>query len=184
VKQRRSPEAIEALVVLIALAFAIAAATGGFFVGRATKSSTDKAIMTMALAGHVGGQNLPVSEIGNPARGAQIFVSKHCSDCHSYNGRGGEDAPPLDPMRGHLSAAEIAEMSGQIWNHLPAMLHHFTEEKITVPTFQGSQMADLIAYLHSGKGGPPPVHGDMKPGMNMTGTTSMSGGMMNSTPTK
>jgi mono/diheme cytochrome c family protein len=174
---------VEALVVLVALGLAVAAAAGGFFIGRATKSSTVTAALAMAPAGHVGGENLPVSEIGDPARGAQVFVAKRCSDCHSYNGRGGEDAPPLDSMRGHLSAAEIAEMSGQIWDHLPSMLDHFKEEKIPVPTFQGSQMADLIAYLHSGKGGPPPVHGGM-PGMKMTSTPSMSGGMMNSTPTK
>ncbi|MGE5273811.1 MAG: c-type cytochrome [Verrucomicrobiota bacterium] len=169
---------------MIALGLAIAAAAGGFFAGRATKSSTSASSMVMAPAGHVGGSNLPVSEIGNPVRGAQVFVSKHCSDCHSYAGRGGEDAPPLDFMRGHLSAEEIAGMSGRIWNHLPVMLDHFREEKIEVPTFQGTQMADLIAYLHSGQGGPPRVGKGMEPGMNMDHSGSMSGGMTESTPTK
>ena len=75
-------------------------------------------------------------------------------------------------------------MSGLIWNHLPAMLAHFKDEKITVPTFQGTQMADLIAYLHSGQGGPPPVRKGMGPGMNMNHSGSMSGGMMTTTPTK
>lgn len=37
-------------------------------------------------------------------------------------------------------------MSGRIWDHLPAMLPHFEEEGIPVPTFTGFQMADLIAY--------------------------------------
>ena len=52
-------------------------------------------------------------------------------------------------MRGHLSAAEVANMSGQIWNHLPGMLPHFKEEGLLYPTFQDDQMADLVAYLHS-----------------------------------
>ena len=191
-KKAQAPEVVEALVVLVALALAIAAGVGGFFIGRATKGSTTAASVTVAPAGHVGGPNLAVAQIGNPRQGAQVFVSKHCSDCHSYAGRGGEDAPPLDFMRGHLSAAEIAGMSGRIWNHLPSMLDHFKEENIAVPTFQGSQMADLIAYLHSGQGGPPPVRpgtgmdmgksGSMSGGMTQSGSTS--GGMMQSTPSK
>ena len=165
----RSPEVIEAAVVLTALALAAGAGVTGFFFGRATKGSAATAGAASTLPGHVGGPNLPVSEIGDPAQGAQIFVSKHCSDCHSYEGKGGEDAPPLDFMRGHLSAAEIAGMSGRIWNHLPGMLEHFRHEKIPFPTFENDQMADLIAYLHSGQGGPPPVGGGMQPGMHMEG---------------
>ena len=40
-------------------------------------------------------------------------------------------------------------MSGQIWNHLPAMLEHFKDEGLPVPAFADEQMADLVAYLHS-----------------------------------
>jgi hypothetical protein len=159
----------------------------GWAIGHSSRSGP--ATTTVAAPpGHLGGVNLSVSAIGNPVRGAKILVAKHCSDCHSYAGKGGEDAPPLDFMRGHLSAAEIAGMSGRIWNHLPIMLDHFKEEKIPVPTFQGNQMADLIAYLHSGQGGPPPVtdsgmHMDMSgsgstsgSGMQMGGSGSTSGG--------
>jgi hypothetical protein len=32
-----------------------------------------------------------------------------------------------------MSAREIADMSGQIWDHLPAMLPRFREEKVPVP---------------------------------------------------
>jgi len=53
-------------------------------------------------------------------------------------------------MRGHMSAREIADMSGQIWNHVPQMLSHFEEEGIAFPTFSDEEMADLIAYLHGG----------------------------------
>ncbi len=94
-------------------------------------------------------------EFGDASKGARLFVSKGCADCHSFGGKGGSDAPPLDSMKGHLSAREIANMSGQIWDHLPAMLHHFEEENVPVPTFKGYEMADLIAYLHSGEGAAP-----------------------------
>ena len=38
--------------------------------------------------------------------------------CHTYEGRGGTDAPDLDFMRGKMTANDIANMSGLIWNHV------------------------------------------------------------------
>jgi hypothetical protein len=53
-------------------------------------------------------------------------------------------------MAGHLSATEIANMSGTLWNDMPVMLTHFEDEGVAVPTFSGDEMADLVAYLHGG----------------------------------
>lgn len=83
--------------------------------------------------------------------------------CHSFEGRGGTDAPPLDAMKGELTATDVADMSGTLWNHLPMMRAAFAEEHIPFPTFTGRQMADLIAYLHGG--GPPPEVKGMGPTM-------------------
>lgn len=135
------------LIVLLMLGFAFAAGVAGFFIGRGSAESATSTIATTA-AGHIG-TGLPAHEFGDPVRGAALFTSKGCADCHSYAGQGGTDAPPLDYMSGHLSAREVADMSGQIWNHLPTMLLYFKEEGIPVPTFQDAQMADLVAYLHS-----------------------------------
>ena len=147
------PDAVaEAVIILLALGLAVLAGVVGWVVGHETRSAAKTVALTAtgpAPAGHVGGTNLAVSQIGDPQRGAQIWKQKRCTDCHSFAGKGGTDAPPLDFMRGHLSAREIATMSGQIWDHLPVMLHHFKEENIPVPTFKGDEMADLIAYLHS-----------------------------------
>ncbi len=165
---------IAVVVLLIALAALLGWAVGNQTASK-TKTVTAPGQATMAVpAGHMGGANLPIAQIGDPARGARLWQSKRCSDCHSYGGRGGEDAPALDFMRGHMSAREIADMSGQVWDHLPAMLPHFREEKIPVPTFTQGEMADLIAFLHSGKGAKPgtaPAH----PGM--TGMSGMGGQM-------
>lgn len=97
---------------------------------------------------------LSADEVGNVKDGRELFVSKGCAMCHTYEGRGGTDAPPLDFMRGKLTANDIANMSGVIWNHLPAMKAAFDEEGIPYPEFEGNQMASLVAYLHGG--GPPP----------------------------
>ena len=165
---------IAIVVLLVAIAGMIGWAVGDQTASK-SKTVTVGTQMTMATpAGHMGGANLAIAQIGDPAKGARLWDSKGCSDCHSYGGRGGEDAPPLDFMRGHMSAREIADMSGQVWDHLPAMLPHFREEKIPVPTFTQGEMADLIAFLHSGKGakkGAAPGH----PGMS--GMSGMGGQM-------
>jgi cytochrome c2 len=174
----KKPGALVGLLIAIVVLLVAIAAGLGWAVGNQTASNTKtvtasaQATMT-APAGHMGGPNLAVAQIGDPARGARLWQSKRCSDCHSYAGRGGEDAPPLDYMRGHMSAREIADMSGQVWDHLPAMLPHFREEKIPVPTFTQGEMADLIAFLHSGKGAKAGAPGH--PGM--TGMPGMGGQM-------
>ena len=151
--RKLSPDVAEVLMVLIVLGLAFVGAVAGFIVGRATAEPETTAAVT-APAGHIG-SGLPAREFGDPVRGAVLFGSKSCSMCHSLAGKGGTDAPPLDSMRGHLSAREVANMSGQIWNHVPGMLAQFKEEGIPFPTFTGDQMADLVAYLHSEPGTTP-----------------------------
>ena len=146
--RKLAPEVAEVLIVLVMFGLAVAGGVAGFVIGRGSAEPGTAAAAVSTPEGHIGA-GLPAHEFGDPVRGAALFASKACADCHSYAGRGGTDAPPLDYMSGHLSASEVANMSGQIWNHLPAMLEHFQEEGIPVPTFQGDQMANLIAYLHS-----------------------------------
>ena len=141
---QRETYVVEAFVMLLVLGLIAVGTTAGFIVGRESGSPS----VSPLPAGH-SGVGLPAHEFGDPVRGARLFVSKGCADCHSYGGKGGTDAPPLDYMAGHLSGREVAEMSGQIWNHLPAMLEHFKDEGLPVPAFADEQMADLVAYLHS-----------------------------------
>ena len=156
--------------MLLAVGLAFGAAVVGFAAGREWGDNGRSALAATAPAGHIG-SGLPPHEFGDPAAGAQLFVSKGCASCHSYGGAGGTDAPPLDFMSGHLSAREVANMSGRIWNHLPAMLGHFEEEGIPYPTFADDEMADLVAYLHSE--GEAPVSGASGGGMgNMGGTAT------------
>jgi hypothetical protein len=81
------------LIAVVVLLVAVAAALGwvvGDQTASKTKTVTAAAATTMpAPAGHMGGPNLPIEQIGDPARGARLWQSKRCSDCHSYAGRGG-----------------------------------------------------------------------------------------------
>ena len=149
----KRPSGLAGAIILVTLGLVGGAGLIGWAIGHETSpAATTSAVATNPPAGH-SGAGLPAHEFGNAARGAQLFVSKGCADCHSYGGKGGTDAPPLDYMAGHLSGREIANMSGAIWNHVPAMLPHFQEEGIPFPTFTGFEMADLIAYLHSKRTG-------------------------------
>ena len=147
---QRSAPVLEAAVVLIVLGLVALGTAAGFVVGRESAEPSNGS----PPAGHTGA-DLTADAFGDPSRGAQLFASKGCADCHSYAGRGGTDAPPLDFMAGHLSAREVADMSGRIWNHLPAMLERFREEKLPVPTFAEEEMADIVAFLHSEAKGAP-----------------------------
>lgn len=122
----------------------------GWAIGRETTATRTVTVgaATTAPAGHRG-VGVPAHEFGDPVAGAKLFVSKGCANCHSYGGKGGMDAPPLDYMAGHLSAREIANMSGTIWNHAPAMISAFQAEGTPFPTFSDFEMADVVAYLHS-----------------------------------
>lgn len=156
----RDLHTVEAAWMLLVLGLIAVGITVGAIIGlNWNKSPTG----TAAGAGH-SGAGLPAHEFGDAAVGAKLFTSKGCADCHSYGGTGGKDAPPLDYMAGHLSAREVADMSGRIWNHLPAMIVHFKAEKLPMPTFADNQMADLVAYLHSGTSTSP------------TGTQTRTGG--------
>lgn len=135
---------IEGIVMLLVVGLVAVGSGAGYVVGHVTKTPSTASVP----AGHSGASLIPV-DLGDATAGARLFVSKGCADCHSYGGKGGTDAPPLDFMAGHLSARDVADMSGRVWNHLPVMLDHFKEEGLPVPTFGDGQMADLVAYLHS-----------------------------------
>lgn len=164
----RSPNVVAALIIGGVVGLGASAGSIGWAIGHETH--TTPLIETVVAAaprpsGH-SGASLPPHEFGDPVKGARLFLSRGCAGCHSYAGKGGTDAPPLDFMAGHLSAREVANMSGRIWNHMPAMLPHFKEEGSPFPAFSGYEMADLIAYLHSRQGEAPP-------GPTMTGEMQM-----------
>ena len=81
---------------------------------------------------------------GNPVAGAQVFEEKGCSVCHQ--GQAGAEAEvPLEEMDLHRSVTAIA---GTMWNHSRLMLEAMQQRGLYWPTFERSEMADLIAYMY------------------------------------
>jgi cytochrome c2 len=78
---------------------------------------------------------------GRPSSGKRIFVSKNCAVCHNDASSG---APQL-PIAGREFSG--AAMVSVLWKHGPNMLDQMKAKGIAWPRFEGTQMADLIAYL-------------------------------------
>lgn len=79
-------------------------------------------------------------------RGWKVFQSK-CIQCHAVRGQGGHAGPELGPERDMPQTA--ARFASVMWNHAPAMIREGRREGIPLPVLQGSEMADLLAFLAS-----------------------------------
>lgn len=82
---------------------------------------------------------------GNPDAGRRLFTGKQCVSCHQVGGRGGTVGPRLDTFK--VSGAPIA-LAAAMWNHGPAMAVAMETKGVARPTFQGTELLDLIAYIN------------------------------------
>ncbi|MFQ5847510.1 MAG: c-type cytochrome [Candidatus Methylomirabilales bacterium] len=89
---------------------------------------------------------------GNLEAGQRLFTQKKCVICHQVGGRGGVVGPNLDFLKQYGSPIFIATA---MWNHGPAMAEAMRARGITRPSFKGTELIDLIAYLKSAS--PEPV---------------------------
>jgi len=83
---------------------------------------------------------------GDPQKGRQIFRDKGCIKCHSAGGEGGHIGPALDHLTTYASPVFLAQ---HMWNHGPKMIRQMQRRGIPIPTFQGNEIADLLAYIQS-----------------------------------
>ena len=83
----------------------------------------------------------------DPANGRKLFASKGCVTCHSVNGIGGEDAPPLDAhsMQPMMNPFEFA---AKMWRGAAAMIAVQEEAMGEQVEFTGQELADIIAFAH------------------------------------
>lgn len=83
---------------------------------------------------------------GKPETGQRLFSEKKCIVCHQVGGTGGVTGPNLDLLKQYGSPIFVATA---MWNHGPAMAEAMRARGIKRPTFKGSELNDLIAYLKS-----------------------------------
>ncbi len=81
----------------------------------------------------------------NPNTGQRLFATKGCTRCHGAAGGGTRFGPNLRLATQRLQVSEIA---GQLWNHSFRMTAAMGARGLAFPRFQGTEMADVIAFLY------------------------------------
>ena len=88
-----------------------------------------------------------IMPIMNPERGKSVFVNKGCVTCHSVNGIGGDDAPPMDDHTKEKLVNPFA-FAAKMWDHAPGMIAAQKDELGGQLIFTGEEMADITAFIH------------------------------------
>jgi cytochrome c2 len=93
-------------------------------------------------------------EVPDPGTGGRLFTSKGCIRCHGSDGGGTAYGPNV---RGVTIRRRVSEIAGVLWNHSLQMSGAMQARGIPLPRFQGTELADVIAFLYylpfSGTGG-------------------------------
>jgi cbb3-type cytochrome c oxidase subunit III len=136
------PEAAAAAFLLAALVLIAVALLGGFFLGRATKSTKTVAAATT--------QTTPSNLDSHVAAGGHDFVNFACAQCHGLDGRGGVSpfVPSLSKVGKVLTAAQLR----QIINHGLGESANPTHPYMPVwgQVISSTQVSDLVSYIRAG----------------------------------
>lgn len=84
----------------------------------------------------------------SPERGMFLFAEKGCVTCHSINGVGGHDATALDAHSMNRMMNPF-EFTAKMWRMAPAMIAAQEEAFGEQITFNGDELADIIAFVYS-----------------------------------
>ena len=89
---------------------------------------------------------------GNPARGAGLFGTKGCADCHEITvssvprNRERRAGPPVSTWKDVEDPLSWAE---DMWNHAGKVFDERSRAGLGWPQFSSQEMIDLLAYLRS-----------------------------------
>jgi mono/diheme cytochrome c family protein len=82
---------------------------------------------------------------GDAQRGAELFKTQHCVECHSVNGEGGKGASDLARKAGLATTSFL--LTNLMWNHAPSMWMAMEKRGIQKPVLSEAQAADLFGFF-------------------------------------
>jgi mono/diheme cytochrome c family protein len=83
---------------------------------------------------------------GSSVRGAELFRSKGCIECHAFGGAGGKAAPDL--AQPNATTRGPMQLASALWNHAPRMWRAQEVRQIR-PALDSMETADLFSYFFS-----------------------------------
>src|SRR5438552_4809297 len=83
---------------------------------------------------------------GDAARGQQVFVAKHCADCHGVTESKAENAPPIVKWD---SLGRPMILVQQMWNHSGRMHEAFARRRISWQQLTTPELTDMLVYLRT-----------------------------------
>ena len=86
---------------------------------------------------------------GDAGRGAQLFQTERCVQCHSVDGKGGTTAPDLGRRIDRNFTPSV--MASLMWNHAPRMWAEMQRQGVAKPSVSPEAAADLFAYFVSAR---------------------------------
>lgn len=81
---------------------------------------------------------------GDPVKGSRLFAAKSCVQCHAVGGKGGSTGPALDSFKRSNSPVL---MGAALWNHGVQVADTMAARGIAWPSFQRTDVADLVSYI-------------------------------------
>jgi mono/diheme cytochrome c family protein len=107
----------------------------------------DTSMFGPAVAFAVMAATLHGAVAADSARGAELFRTLQCIQCHSINGEGGKVAPDLGR---HIDRDFTpASLAATMWNHAPTMWATMRVRGIQAGDLNEQAAADLFAYFYS-----------------------------------
>ncbi len=108
-------------------------------------------VLAGVLAGVAGAPAARAANIipGDARRGAQLFDSEQCVQCHSVNGHGGASAPDLGRRVDRNFTPGV--MASLMWNHAPNMWSAMRKQGVVKSSLSPESASDLFAYFMSAR---------------------------------
>lgn len=102
-------------------------------------------LVSLACAGTIAATTIEMDS----ARGARVFESESCIQCHAINGKGGHTAPDL----GRVMDRDFtpSALASTMWNHAPTMWAAMARQNVKPSMLDPQAAADLFAYFYSAR---------------------------------